>query len=187
MKSAPFAAGLTALCLSLSACSGAKQVLVGDKEGPDEFAVYTRAPLSMPPDFALRPPAPGSERPQAENPRANARQVLYREQREPTRSNVPAGASTGTEALMRATGADIADPTVRSTINQETANLAEEELSVTERLMFWSDGNASGTIVDAEAEAKRIRENQALGKPLNDGETPEIKRKGKALLEGLFN
>jgi hypothetical protein len=34
------------------------------KNAPDEFAVVRRAPLSLPPDFALRPPQPGAVRPQ---------------------------------------------------------------------------------------------------------------------------
>ena len=34
------------------------------RDAPDEFTVTTRAPLSMPPDFALRPPQPGVARPQ---------------------------------------------------------------------------------------------------------------------------
>ena len=31
---------------------------------PDEFAVESRAPLTVPPDFDLRPPEPGAPRPQ---------------------------------------------------------------------------------------------------------------------------
>jgi hypothetical protein len=31
---------------------------------PDEFEVVQRAPLTIPPDFDLRPPKPGSPRPQ---------------------------------------------------------------------------------------------------------------------------
>lgn len=34
------------------------------KNAPDEFQVVRRAPLSLPPDFALRPPQPGAIRPQ---------------------------------------------------------------------------------------------------------------------------
>ncbi len=35
-----------------------------DRSSPDEFAVESRAPLTIPPDFALRPPQPGAPRPQ---------------------------------------------------------------------------------------------------------------------------
>lgn len=34
------------------------------KNAPDEFQVVRRAPLSLPPDFQLRPPQPGAVRPQ---------------------------------------------------------------------------------------------------------------------------
>ena len=41
-------------------------------------------------------------------------------------------------------------------------------------------------MIDAEAEAKRLRENSALGRPATEGKTPTIERKKKALLEGIF-
>jgi hypothetical protein len=44
------------LVLSLSACSTAtKQKLGLLKQGPDEFMVSSRAPLSLPPEYNLRP------------------------------------------------------------------------------------------------------------------------------------
>ncbi len=52
--------------------------------------------------------------------------------------------------------------------------------------MFWREPQATGDIVDAIEEAKRLRENAALGKPVTDGETPTIERRRKGLLEGLF-
>lgn len=44
---------------SLSACGG----LSIDRDRPDEFAVQRQAPLVIPPDFELTPPAPGAPRP----------------------------------------------------------------------------------------------------------------------------
>jgi hypothetical protein len=40
--------------------------------------------------------------------------------------------------------------------------------------------------VDAEAEAQRIKTNAEQGLPVPAGETPIIKRRKKALLEGIF-
>ena len=34
-----------------------------NRDRPDEFAVQRQAPLVVPPDFALTPPAPGAPRP----------------------------------------------------------------------------------------------------------------------------
>jgi len=43
---------------------------------PDEFRVVTKAPLVVPPDFSLRPPAPGKPRPQELQPESAARTAL---------------------------------------------------------------------------------------------------------------
>ena len=45
-----------ALCVLLPACAETRRALGFDKAPPDEFQVVQRAPLSVPPDFALRPP-----------------------------------------------------------------------------------------------------------------------------------
>jgi hypothetical protein len=50
--------------LTLSACEDFKKAVGIERTSPDEFAVESRAPLTIPPDFDLRPPAPGSPRPQ---------------------------------------------------------------------------------------------------------------------------
>lgn len=45
----------------LAACGGGTGVF--NRERPDEFAVQRQAPLVVPPDFTLTPPAPGAPRP----------------------------------------------------------------------------------------------------------------------------
>ena len=60
-----FLASVGLVALTLGGCSNAMSQLsdefgLGRSNGPDEFAVATRAPLSMPPDFSLRPPQPGA-------------------------------------------------------------------------------------------------------------------------------
>ncbi|MCB2068022.1 MAG: DUF3035 domain-containing protein [Erythrobacter sp.] len=52
--------GASTVVLSLSACGG---INIGGRERPDEFAVQRQAPLVVPPDFHLVPPAPGAPRP----------------------------------------------------------------------------------------------------------------------------
>jgi hypothetical protein len=56
-------AALVAL-MALSACSGGKGGVMAGRGAPDEFMVSKRAPLTIPPDFALTPPKPGAPRPQ---------------------------------------------------------------------------------------------------------------------------
>lgn len=77
-----------------------------------------------------------------------------------------------------------AEDGIRETVNRETSSYAEEDQNFMEALMF--DPNP-GVVVDPSAESKRIQENQALGKPVNQGDTPMVEKKSKAPLEGLFD
>ena len=181
------AAALAAVMV-VSACSGADEILGTGKRSPDEFAVYSRAPLSLPPDFSLRPPEPGRGRPQNVMPRDEARAALLGRRAAPAaEASAPAGASPGLHAVLQEAGAFDAEPNIRQLVNSETSILAEEDQSFTERLMFWGTETGYGTVVEPEQEARRIQENQALGRPITEGETPTIERKRRALLEGIFN
>ena len=55
---------LAFLCLAgallIAGCSDLKKSIGLERSSPDEFAVESRAPLTMPPDFNLRPPQPGA-------------------------------------------------------------------------------------------------------------------------------
>ena len=68
-------ASVSALLL-LPGCSDFRVALGMDKVGPDEFAVESRAPLTIPPDFDLRPPQPGAPRPQEVTSAERARRVI---------------------------------------------------------------------------------------------------------------
>lgn len=68
--------------LILSSCGeSTKRALGLARTSPDEFAVVKRAPLSQPPDFNLRPPRPGADRPGVATPREQARQAIFRGER----------------------------------------------------------------------------------------------------------
>ncbi len=68
-----------ALSLVLSACGGGETVgeaLGYELTGPDEMAVIKRPPLTLPPDFNLRPPRPGEDVALANDASQNARRTL---------------------------------------------------------------------------------------------------------------
>src|SRR5579883_113063 len=75
-KALAVAAMVMAATVALSGCKSTKRALGLDKTVPDEFAVAAPAPLSVPPDFNLRPPAPGEDRPQQLTPAEEARAAL---------------------------------------------------------------------------------------------------------------
>ncbi|MBM3732886.1 MAG: DUF3035 domain-containing protein [Acidimicrobiia bacterium] len=176
------ATGWVALVLALGACDDTRKILGMDKRPPDEFSVYSRAPLSLPPNFDLRPPAPGEARPQETMPSTEAEQALRG--RRPgliEEQPAPEGSSDGVRALLRQTGGLTVQPNIRVVVNEEAAALAQETERVTDKILFWRKPEPEGVVVNAEKENQRIRDNQALGKPVNEGETPVIQRKKRGL------
>jgi len=174
--------GVVLLALAVSGCGETRKALGWEKTAPDEFAVVSRAPLSMPPDFRLRPPQPGAPRPQEASARDMAREAVVG-----GASQHVSGRSGAEATLLSKAGAGQVEPGIRTAVNRETQVLADAERSFTDRLVFWRDTEPnSGPLVDPRKESQRIRENQALGKPANSGETPVIQRRQKGLLEGIF-
>lgn len=176
--------------MALASCGEETRQAFGlDRRVPDEFAVVSRAPLSMPPDYGLRPPQPGVPRPQEGTPRDRAAQAVFGVDAEPATYTPadPDSVTPGEGALLRQAGADQVDPNIRQIVNRETTQLAEEEDSFIQRLLFWQDPLPAGVVVDAQAESARLATAAATGTPLTEGEVPVIERRERAPLEGLFD
>jgi hypothetical protein len=62
--------------LLIAGCSDFKRSIGLEPTLPDEFAVESRAPLTIPPDFDLRPPTPGAPRPQEKSADQQAKQLI---------------------------------------------------------------------------------------------------------------
>jgi hypothetical protein len=71
-----FAVACLSASLLLPGCSNFRQMVGIDQVGPDEFAVEARAPLTIPPEYDLRPPQPGAPRPQEASSADKARKVI---------------------------------------------------------------------------------------------------------------
>ena len=104
----------------------------------------------------------------------------------PPRPAASAGPSLGEKALLGQAGAANADPAIREVVNRESALLADADRSFADKLIFWQEKTAPGVVVDAEAEAKRLRENAAVGRPASEGESPIVVRRKRGWLEGIF-
>ena len=166
---------------TLSGCGEVRNALGYDKKPPDEFAVVARAPLSVPPNFALRPPEPGAQRPQEPPKRHGARDLIVKNT---GAAKGPETTSDGT--IRRLLRTDEAEPGIREIVNRETAAFVYEDEFLIDKVLFWKPKPPRGIVVDAEQEKKRLQENAALGKKINEGETPTIKRKRGGILEDLF-
>ncbi len=216
--------------LTASGCGGLKDDLGLAKKAPDEFAVVRNAPLSLPPNFNLRPPKPGEVGDGRLEQRDQARALLVSGSPGATRAQTaaatalttasapvqpasysfvagrvaePLGAiddhrliaaapspsgtlvasnttaplpsDPGERALLGRLNATNTDPNIRRRVDEEARVLAADDRNIVERMMFWRTLNPPGVIVDADAEARRINENQALGQSVTQGETPEIR------------
>lgn len=178
------AVALAGAALSLSACGGTKEALGLTKVTPDEYRVVAKAPLTLPPDYDLRPPAPGEPRPQELQPESAARQALIQQHGNETRSD-------GEKLLAKKAGADRADPLARYVVDDEFGAIAYKDKSFADRVMFWRSGapavassenaKAAGESapIDPAIEAKRIKE-------LTDGKSVIIaKQDTRKKLPGL--
>ena len=66
-------------------------------------------------------------------------------------------------------------PNFRLKEDQGANILASDYRHLVQTLKLWRKQDTPGTIVDAEGEAKRLKENTASGKLPTDGETPVIR------------
>ncbi|MGH7154127.1 MAG: DUF3035 domain-containing protein [Acetobacteraceae bacterium] len=150
------------------------------RDSPDEFAVTTQAPLSMPPDFSIRAPQPGASRPQSVPESVAAQQALIPQ----TTLAAPDNAmSPGQQALVAEAG-PAASSRVRAEIAQDAAK--NYGTSFADRLMFWRNPVPQGIAVDPTREAQRLRENAALGQSPEIGQTPIIQPRPRGWLQGIF-
>jgi hypothetical protein len=178
---------LLAVGTALAGCESAKKAVGLGKNPPDEFQVVAQAPLSIPPDFNLPAPTPGAPRPQDGSPQVTAENALLANSASGTAApDTGAAQSSGEQALLQTAGATGADPNIRTVVNQEASAETAASQGLLDRLVFWREPEPAGTIVDPTAEQQRLQQNAALGQPVTTGATPTIKRRKKALFEGIF-
>ncbi|WP_420472117.1 DUF3035 domain-containing protein [Brevundimonas sp. FT23042] len=127
---------LAVSALALGACSGLQRSIGLSKVTPDEFLTVSTAPLTVPPEYGLRPPAPGQPRPQELAPESAARQILLGQRQAVTRS-------PGEQILVSQAGGDHADPLARYVVDDEFGDLAHKEQSWANRVLFWRRGEPS--------------------------------------------
>jgi hypothetical protein len=152
------------------------------RDAPDEYTVTTRAPLSMPPDYNLRPPRPGAPRPQEQSERQQAEEVLVPQ----LALGAPQGSvSTGQEALVQEAGPP-APADIRRKVDADS-RYADANESFIDKLLYWRKPDTAHAEVDAAKESQRLRQDAALGQPPNVGNTPIITQRKTGWFTSLFS
>jgi hypothetical protein len=148
------------LLFLLAGCSG--QELSRDlglsRDSPDEFAVTTRAPLSMPADYMLEPPRPGAPRPQEPAAQLAAEAALAPSVELNNRTGQD---SPGQDALLAASGPR-APANIRQTVDAE-AQRVNRNGGVGNTLAFWQKNPPPGQVIDPVKESARLRASGIVG------------------------
>ena len=166
--------------LALAACSNTdvRDTLGINKAAPDEFVVVSRPPLSVPPEFDLRPPRPG-EAPRVPAADAQARSTLLGSESQPALSgetsvapvtSADAPSSAAANFLSRA-GVDAADEQIRTKLTTDSVTPVQNENaeSLYEEII---GSQKKEPVLDPEKETERLKQNKEQGKPANEGDVP---------------
>ncbi|MGE3143882.1 MAG: DUF3035 domain-containing protein [Hyphomonadaceae bacterium] len=162
---------IRALLILAAAASGAGCSSIGKAVGmtkvvPDEFRVVSRAPLTLPPDYSLRPPRPGDPRPQELAPDEEARAALFGQ-------DIGQQASAAERTLVDRAGAEAVDPNIRAQVDFEGANVIHHDQAFVDRLLQQNQSGAA----DTRTAEQRTAEEEAVRRATGGG-TVVIQREG---------
>lgn len=163
---------VTLFTACLCACSSNVRHSIGlQRQVPDAFKVVSNPPLTVPPDFHLAPPQPGTPNP-GENITEQAEQVVLG-----TSLGASPGISSADRVLLSRARTSDADPAIVSILNADE----QEKLRRKQEKSVWqhvidkiSLKEETDPTINASKEKERIVKNQQEGKPVNAGTTPEI-------------
>jgi hypothetical protein len=167
-----------AAATAASGCASMNRALGTTRTAPDEFRVVTQAPLTLPPDYSLRPPRPGETRPQELQPSDNARAALFGQQIAPN-------ASQGERSLVSSAGAEAVDPSIRDQVDYEGQGIVRRNEGFVNRLLSFGGSDAAPTApLNAEQEAARLENDESIRRATGGGQVTIERDRGGFKLPG---
>ena len=149
--------------LSLMGCQSLRKAAGLNKEGPDEFAVVTKQPLIIPPEYALRPPRDGAAPTNQVAPTDAAQSALFDTDPTAAAKAMPGDYSQAEKLLLAQSGVNKIDPSIRQEIAADGRAMEASDDTFTQKVLFWQDEKVPGDPVNAEAEDKRLSAQKASG------------------------
>lgn len=140
----------------LIGCQSVRSAAGLTKDAPDEFAVVTKAPLVIPPDYNLRPPAPGAAPTNQSSPTDSAQSALFGDDPATIAASLPNTYSPEEKTILADTGGAVADHAIRQQIAADTKAMSIADQSFVNQLLFMSTDPNAGHPVDADAEHDRM-------------------------------
>jgi hypothetical protein len=167
-----------AAATAASGCASLNRSLGAARTAPDEFRVVTQAPLTLPPDYSLRPPRPGETRPEELQPTQEARAALFGQE-------IARGSSQGERALVSNAGAEAVDPTIRDTIDYESQGIVRRNQDFVDRVLaFGGSGAQPAAPLNAEQEAERLEQDESIRRATGGGQVVIERDRGGFKLPG---
>jgi hypothetical protein len=159
MRLLPTLLTLSLAVAALSGCEDLRRAAGLNKKSPDEFAVTTKAPLVIPPDFNLRPPMPGAPPANTLDPSSNAELALFSNTDPQTVAAGMRGNYTPGEKMLLANAkVQLADPGIRARLNaDQRAAVQNADRSFTDKLLLTAATPDTGKPVNADAEVNKGR------------------------------
>lgn len=165
--------------IGLAAFAAAGVAGCGTAATPDEFRVVRKAPLTVPPEYNLRPPAPGSARPQELSPEAQARIAVFG-------VDFGQGASEGEKLFIKQAGGDAVDRMVRNQVDFDNAQILRKNRSFADMILsFGSSPGGADPALDPAAEAERLKAAEEANKDVIGTGKVVIQPKHTSKLPGL--
>jgi len=179
LRSACLFSTLASVALIATGCSSTSRALGLEKSAPNEFNILTKAPLIVPPEYNLRPPAIGASSAENNYTQRSAREALLGDVDD-------ADPSRGEIALMAKAGVNRANPEIRLEIDGVNS-VERKSAGFTNRVLFWQngqvlDGQGVPVPLDAENEARRL---ESVNSATGGGQVTISKRPGGPKLPGL--
>jgi hypothetical protein len=159
-------AALAGVALSLIGCESIREAAGVTKEPPDEFAVVTKSPLVIPPDFNLRPPKPGAAPTNQASPTQAAQAALFGDDPAAAANALPGNFSPEERVLLADSGGAVADHSIRKQIAADAKQMEATDDSFTNELLFRTTDPYKGAPLNADAEAQRIEAARAQGQQI---------------------
>ena len=179
------AAVLAGVGLALCGCETIRDAAGLEKRPPDEFAVLTKAPLVVPPDYNMKPPRPGAAPTNQTEATESAQAALFGADPATIAASMSGNYSQGEKLLLAYAGVANADPEIRQHLASDRKNMLGADDSFTDQILFWNGPKTDpGKAVDADAEAKRI-DAQKAGQ--TTGEAPKTEAPKQEEKSGWFD
>ena len=102
----------------------------GGSRTPDEFRVVTKAPLTVPPEYKLRPPSAGSSLPPELAGEQSGSATAFG-------TTIGQGASASERALVASAQANAVDPIIRTQVDYEETRTIRKSKTIADRILFW--------------------------------------------------